>query len=260
MISSQTDAEILDMIRKESSNNGLFSSDPEIHQVIYNCNLFTNPVNIIKKLVEDGANLEEIDGNGDTVLGVILQYIQFEYLEEVFWFLMEKGSNINVKNNMKQNLLFHVRSAKIAKYLLEHGVDVNEKNDEGNTPLHNLDILPYDVVQLLINNGANVNTENEVGETPIFKTQSYDIVKLLIDNGAKINVKNKYGDTFQKLMEEELERKHSMYYTKDKYGEMVERKHLSDDVKWIHEEEPKKLRELKKIVLLIKKNPENKSE
>ncbi len=56
-----------------------------------------------------------------------------------------------------------------------------------------------EVLKLLIEEGANVNDKNEDGDTPLHlvptRTYGEEFVKLLLDAGADVNAKNKYGDT-----------------------------------------------------------------
>jgi ankyrin repeat protein len=53
-------------------------------------------------------------------------------------FLIEKGANINAKNNLNQNVLFksvYCGNLDMLKFLIEMGADINAKNIDGNTIL-----------------------------------------------------------------------------------------------------------------------------
>ena len=91
------------------------------------------------------------------------------------------------------------------KTLLEEGVDVNSKNEQGIFPLYIASQLSnstssFETVKFLIDNGANVNLKTvTLGTTPLMaaversnSTSSLETVKLLLDNGADINIKNIY--------------------------------------------------------------------
>lgn len=54
------------------------------------------------------------------------------------------------------------------------------------------------IVKLLINHGADINAKNERGETPLHLATRYcfnKIVKLLLENGADPNIKDNEGKT-----------------------------------------------------------------
>ena len=79
------------------------------------------------------------------------------------------------------------------KLLINHGVDVNAKDDDAGTPLHNaVWEQNKEIVELLINHGADVNAKNDDAGTPLHAASMKDnkeIVELLINRGADINAK-----------------------------------------------------------------------
>ena len=79
------------------------------------------------------------------------------------------------------------------RLLAEAGANVNARDDDGNTPLH--ETFLEDVAEELIKLGANVNARNDDGETPLFTTVSDEIVKILIAHGADPYIQNKKGKT-----------------------------------------------------------------
>jgi ankyrin repeat protein/beta-lactamase regulating signal transducer with metallopeptidase domain len=88
------------------------------------------------------------------------------------------------------------------KSLLSKGVDINAKNEKGNTPLHLVARYGYrqrDMAELLIIRGADVNAKNRDGWTPLHFTawRSYtghrNIAELLIAKSADINARAKDG-------------------------------------------------------------------
>ena len=61
-----------------------------------------------------------------------------------------------------------LNEAKIAKFLIEKGADINTKSRDGSTPLHSAAFLGRaEIAELLIQKGAEVNPENHRGETPL---------------------------------------------------------------------------------------------
>jgi ankyrin repeat protein len=79
------------------------------------------------------------------------------------------------------------------RLLAQAGADVNARDDNGNTPLHETFIT--DVEEELLKLGANVNARNNDGETPIFTTVDDDAIPLLIEHGADLTIRNNKGET-----------------------------------------------------------------
>ena len=78
--------------------------------------------------------------------------------------------------------------------LLAHaGANVNARDQEGNTPLHETFIT--DVEEELLKLGANVNARNSDGETPIFTTVNNDEIQLFVEHGADLSIRNNKGET-----------------------------------------------------------------
>lgn len=95
-----------------------------------------------------------------------------------------------------------------AKSILENMIDVDVQDEKGNTPLmYAVYQGNYKIVEYLVDKGTNVNQKNNEGKTPLHETAGYtymgvdgyegrkSILKLLIDNNANINEKDKDGNT-----------------------------------------------------------------
>jgi ankyrin repeat protein len=119
---------------------------------------------------------------------------------------------------MVASLRGHVQ---VAKELLEHGADIEAKDDEGDTPLHNFawkGHLAF-VIELL-GYGADIDSKNNVGSTPLHFAAMEGRLAIVIEllghgaeirsnesngtttilgkrksRGANINVKNNIGNT-----------------------------------------------------------------
>lgn len=90
--------------------------------------------------------------------------------------------------------------AECVRLLAGAGANVNAKDKDGNTPLHEL--VEIDVLEELFKFGADVNARNKNGETPIFTNFSDDAVSLFVHHGADVNIRNNAGKTASELSAE----------------------------------------------------------
>lgn len=84
-------------------------------------------------------------------------------------FLM--GADINKIDSYGDSLLHSAccwgNDKQTVQWLIEHGLDINLKNDNGDTPLHcAYDSQCYEIIELLISFGANTDILNDYDETP----------------------------------------------------------------------------------------------
>ncbi len=87
--------------------------------------------------------------------------------------------------------------------MITEGIDVNAKDDSGNTALHIAATSKRTlIIKRLIKAKADVNAKDAEGQTALHivvqKGSTY-CVQALIDGGADISVKNKQGDTALKI-------------------------------------------------------------
>ena len=79
------------------------------------------------------------------------------------------------------------------RLLAEAGANINARDNNGNTPLH--EIFLTDVEEELLKLGADVNARNHDGETPIFTNVNTDAISLFIEHGADLTIRNNNGET-----------------------------------------------------------------
>ena len=185
-----------------------------------------NDVKILKLLIKNEHEFYKQD------LMFACHHLNFEIIK----LLVENG--VKVDDFKKDNPLSAVcansykengdKVLKIAKYLVEHGADINLNSplmatcSTGYNPLMatcssgdgSVDI---DVIKFLIEHGADVNytyqlkiasyvsSDKQTILTEAMKRENgYDLAKLLIDNGADVNnYKDKDGDTYLYLAKDE---------------------------------------------------------
>jgi ankyrin repeat protein len=97
-------------------------------------------------------------------------------------------------------------NVKVAQLLLEHGGNVNARDEWGHTPLHrvlvgltdNARAHFFDTIQLLLEHGADVDALNDAQSTPLHVASEYGSAKatrLLLEHGANVHLKNDEGHT-----------------------------------------------------------------
>lgn len=166
---------------------------------------------LVKILVEKGAKIEE--NVMDTALHLAAQNGNFD----MFSYLVEKGGNVRKKG---MHLFIAVATVlgfrqevspsrlKIIDYLIEKGVDINEKNDQGWTALSQTTAAAKCSCQLakyLIARGAKVDERNNEGRTPLMMAVTaicFEMVECLVENGADVTAKDKQGKTVLDIAQE----------------------------------------------------------
>ena len=79
------------------------------------------------------------------------------------------------------------------RLLAKAGANINARDHDGNTPLHETFLTP--VEEELLKLGANVNARNKDGETPIFTTVDKDAIAIYAAHGADFTIRNNQGQT-----------------------------------------------------------------
>ena len=127
--------------------------------------------------------------------------------------LLSNGVNSNAKNHRGETAL-HVLSrcgpdskdsVRIARLLLERGVDVNMRDNDHDSPLHCASYNgKLEIVRELLNHGANASAKNKRDEVPLHQVLQGEyesqadgmrIAQLLLDRGVDVNARDKNGAT-----------------------------------------------------------------
>ncbi|KAM6327545.1 2-5A-dependent ribonuclease isoform 1-T7 [Podargus strigoides] len=118
----------------------------------------------------------------------------------------EMGADVNICDNRDRNALIHAlkegcdrgrydSAVSIARFLLDHGVDVNSKDECGKTALIlAVEMQSPDLVEALLEKGEiDINDADEEGNTALMvavEKNDYEIAKLLCKNKARTDVGN----------------------------------------------------------------------
>jgi ankyrin repeat protein len=136
---------------------------------------------MVRLLVSHGANVNAKDRRGDTPLhdavslGLVDENLEYND-KAVIEYLLTNGANINEVNADGCTPLYEayaVARLDIVKLLIEHGADVNIKNNEdGFSLLHRAAWLgDLEAVALFVKHGADTHARDLEGETPLQKAE-----------------------------------------------------------------------------------------
>ena len=149
-----------------------------------------NDISLVQKLIQEGANVSELDANQDAPL-VIAAYKGYN---EIVKLLLASGADVTaVDPGMKATALHAAAYAgrtEAAKLLIEHNIDINKQGPyNGYTALH--DAIwqnNIEIVKLLLDANADLHIHSQDGKTPLdfAKSKNYkQIVTLIEDKLAK---------------------------------------------------------------------------
>jgi ankyrin repeat protein len=132
----------------------------------YNDTQFVLRPNIIKLLLENGADPNLRDAKGKTPMTALVT--EYSINDEVFNLLIEHGAQLDVVDYYNRSLLHYARSSPLIPDLINLGLDVNQVDTFGLAPLHHhSQKLNTSAVALLLKNGADPEAMDREGRKPI---------------------------------------------------------------------------------------------
>lgn len=143
-----------------------------------------NSFSWIEYLIREGVDINFPDKKGNTAL--IKTALNGNYY--IVKTLLNNGADINtLPKDMALILACENEDFDKAKYLIEHGANVNFKIlHTKETPLiFACKKFNYAIMKLLLENGADVNAKNSQGRTALSITYKPELVELLKSYGAK---------------------------------------------------------------------------
>ena len=199
----------------------------------------SNAYEILLRLMDEGADVNGTNKNGNTALHLACRSGTTQNGGLTLAGLCVKhGGLIDAKNNFGETPLVLLVSdedgytndtIQTARFLLEHGADVNSADTEGNSVLHTLcdnahrtdedydcddtasdsGVHVTNLFNLVLSHGAAVNAKNNDGRTPLFlllegeiPPESVKMVRLLVTSGADCTATDNDGyPIFIKLCE-----------------------------------------------------------
>ncbi len=193
------------------------------------CSPYSPHVEVIKFLIEQGANREARDKEGKNLLDLALKSGKNELIEylmkscapdgaksssktllhetideddfEAVKLIVESG-RVHIDDRDKDGLTALHRVGvrrklqpvhlEMARYLLQHGWQLEVSDKEGDTPLHIACAHGHvNLIELFIQQGADKESKNKAGNTPLFcacENGEIEAVKFLVKRGANTTV------------------------------------------------------------------------
>ena len=158
-------------------------------------------IDVMRVLLDHGADINATDRNQGTALCWAAGGGHADAVE----LLIAQGAALASEHVPMQNPLFSAADAlqdvtapgEAARVLLEHGVNPNAQDKDGDTPLHYAArSRRLDVAAALLLHKANPNAQDAQGRTPLhMAAQQLDaeLVRLLLANGADPNAHDAHG-------------------------------------------------------------------
>ena len=116
---------------------------------------------IVARMIQNNSDINVCNNSGNTPLHLAVANDNRETIE----LLLNKGANIHAVNN---ELVLNGSNVDIVKLLLLKGTPLNQKNIDGDIPLHiAIRNKQEEAVKLLIDSDSDLFVENKKGETPI---------------------------------------------------------------------------------------------
>lgn len=147
-------------------------------------------INVMKLLIDAGADVNRNDCKGNTALLISSQQVHGDIVK----LLINSGADVNIPDETGNTALMMASeqgNENMIDVLLKSGADVNTVGSDDTTALSiAISVNRGRCVDILVEAGANVNIGNDRGETPLmFAAHKGDIslIRLLLKSGVEIN-------------------------------------------------------------------------
>ena len=175
------------------------------HDTALHLAAFSGRLEIVKLLIDHGANTAAENDNGELPLHLVSQgqYVSKENGVGIVQLLLDRGADVNAPDSHQDTPLHSASSLgrlEIARALLDHGAKPGLGNDRAQTPLHLASLGSYwlqedgtGVAKLLLERGADMHARDGDDATPLHLACSHgrlDIARALLEYDAKAQAEN----------------------------------------------------------------------
>jgi len=149
----------------------------------------TGNIDVVKLLLDYGANVNIQDINGFTVI------FSADIKNDILKLLITAGVDVNIQDKYGKTALFFFENINNLRLLIEAGAILDIQDNEGRTALFYADYIGNAIVELFIEYGADVNIQDKYGKTALFFFENIDNIRLLIYVYAVLNIQDNEGRT-----------------------------------------------------------------
>ena len=156
----------------------------------------------ISRVIEQKQDINAKDKNGETALTLAITRGRYP---EIIQMLLDNGADTSAISCAHLSYYIPFEKAKILlSMLLAKGLNINVKDNEGNTVLHKKAAEQYGdnptaYLDFLIKSGATLEARNDKGHTPLLyaiaQEGSMQSIKHLIDSEARIDARTHSGES-----------------------------------------------------------------
>jgi ankyrin repeat protein len=186
------------------SQNGDINTTDTNGNGIFNYATKGGNLKMLQWLIDKGVSYKNLNAKGGNAMISASQGRRGkENTLEVYDFLESKGVQVNVTGNNGRNPLhaiaYDTKDLEIFKYFINHGVDVNQQDDGGDSPFMNAAYRnDLNVVSFLWPNVKDINAKDENGRSALtmaINRNKVEVAQFLIEKGADVFTIDKNGNT-----------------------------------------------------------------
>ena len=104
---------------------------------------------------------------------LLIKAVHENFPPQIIKKMLDAGADVNALDGDGYSPLLGARNVEVVQLLLDKGADVQATDKIGNTPLHIAAFLkdPY-ITKLLVSRGADIHAKTKLGATPVMVAQA----------------------------------------------------------------------------------------